>query len=157
MHCLIRLMNVWRFKPGERNKRGKKETGNWPESKKEKQQRELGLSNFSSSACRPREICFCRDEGAAGTTSPPLPPPKKNLHRLSLYIIRKKEARKNVFAYPVEYFHGCEPISAFDLFVSEFAVDVLRSNANFVEPVIAFTWKLFSHKHRCFTSYLKWN
>lgn len=61
---------------------------------------------------------------------------KKNLHRLSLYIIRKKEARKNVFAYPVEYFHGCEPISAFDLFVSEFAVEMLRSNANFVEPAI---------------------
>lgn len=27
-------MNVRRFKPGERNKRGKKETGTWPESKK---------------------------------------------------------------------------------------------------------------------------
>lgn len=72
----------------------------------------------------------------------------------------KKEARKNVFAYPVQYFRGCEPISAFDSFVSEFAIEVLRSsrsNASFVQPVIAFTWKLFSHKHFCFTSYLNWN
>lgn len=74
-------------------KEGKKKPETGQRVKRETAKRTPGLSSFSSPACRPREICFCRGEGAAGTTSFPLPLPKKN-YIVYHYTSSKKRSEK---------------------------------------------------------------
>lgn len=95
---------------------GKRGTCNYEEN--------TGCPVLPRPARRPRKICFCPWRRWRRNYLFPLSLPKKNLHRLSPYIIRKRRIqKKNVFACPVEYFRGClSPLS-------------IRSTPNFVGTV----------------------